>query len=83
MNDNDDESDIPHRHNFSALDRIRFIEPTPEEIQAKLKKEEALKKIAKYEIHNQGIHEIMLKAALNDEDLDQVYEKLKYWLDFL
>jgi hypothetical protein len=46
-------------------------------------KEEALKKIAKYEIHNQGIHEIMLKAALNDENLDQVYEKLKYWLNFL
>ena len=83
MNDNDDESDIPHRHNFNALDRIRFIEPTPEEIQAKLIKEEALKKIAKYEIHNQGIHEIMLKAALNDENLDQVYEKLKYWLNFL
>lgn len=80
-NIDNDESDFPHMHNFSALDRIRFKEPTPEEIQAKLKKDEALKKIAKYEIHNQSFHRLMLEAALNDENLDQVYEKLEaiFW----
>ena len=77
INNDEDECDFPHMHNFSALDRIHFIEPTPEEIQAKLKKEEALKKITKYVIHNKNFHDLMLDAALNDKDLDQVYEKLE------
>ena len=83
MNNNDDESDIPHRHNFSALDRIRFIEPTPEEIQAKQKKDEALIKVAQYEMLYHGMHELMLKAALDGEDLDRTYETLKHWLAFM
>jgi len=44
MNNNDDESDFPHRHNFSALDRIPFRKPTEVEIQVKKKEDEALEK---------------------------------------
>jgi hypothetical protein len=30
-----------------------------------------------------GMNELMLKAALDDEDLDKEYDTLKHWLAFM
>jgi hypothetical protein len=80
----DEEEDFyPHRHNFSALNYIKIEEPTPEEIEAEKKKQEILESLSKYEMLFPAMHDLMFKAALNGEDLDQEYETLKDWLAFM
>lgn len=80
----DEEEDYyPHRHNFSALNYIKIEEPTPEEVEAEKKKQEILESLSKYEMLFPAMHDLMFKAALNGEDLDQEYETLKDWLAFM
>lgn len=81
--DNEEEYDIPHRHNFRALDQIKIKEPTAKEIRANQKLEEAKKKVAKYDMLFDGMYELMLKSALKNENLDVEYENLKGWLAFM
>jgi hypothetical protein len=90
MNNNPDESldfeeedYFPHRHNFSALNSIKFKEPTEAEIEARKKDQEILNAIKEYEMLYTGMHELMYKAALNGENLDEEYENLKGWLVFM
>ncbi len=76
----DNEEDYyPHRHNFSALNYIKFKELSPEEIEVEKKKKEILISIRKYEMLFSDMERLMYEAALNGEDLDKEYEKLKGW----
>lgn len=90
MNDNsdeflqfEDEDYFPHSHNFSALNSIKFEEPTVAEIEAKKKNQEIFNAIKEYEMLYTGMYELMYKAALDGEDLDETYKELKAWTAFM
>ena len=68
----EDEDDIPHRHNFSALDRISVPVPT----EADLQKKEVMKKILQYPFLFDRMHELLYEAHLGGEDLGEAYEDL-------
>lgn len=74
-----DEDDMPHQHNFSALNRIRISEPTENEI----KKKEIMKQIHEYPHLFTGMEELMYKAYINGQTLEQAYEDQKHWLAFI
>ncbi len=85
MNNNYDESEedyMPHFHNFSALNQIKvkISEPTPEEMEVKKKNEEISKLLSKYEMLYPEMYNLMFQAAINGEDLDEAYNKLKGWM---
>lgn len=69
----EDEDDIPHRHNFSALDRVSV----PVSTEADLHKKEVMKKILQYPFLFDRTYKLLYEAHLRDEDLDETYEDLK------
>jgi hypothetical protein len=79
----EEEDFFPHSHDFSALNQIKPQEPTADEIEAKKKEQELLKGISKYEMLFSGMERLMYQAALDGEDLDEAYEKLKNWTAFM
>ncbi len=81
--DFEEEDDFPHTHNFSALNQIKVQEPTADEIEAKKKMQELLSVINKYEMLFPDMRQLMYQAALNGEDLDEAYNRLKDWMAFM
>ena len=81
--ESEEEDFFPHKHNFSALDQIKTQEPTADEIEAKKKEQEILKAISKYEMLFPDMKRLMYQAALDGEDLDEAYIKLKHWTSFM
>lgn len=75
----DEDEYISHRHNFSALDYITRREKTEQD----LKNDELRKIVREYPFLFDGMYELLLKAAIKGDDLDQEYEKLKGLLAFL
>ena len=75
----DEDEYINHRHNFSALDYITRRPKTEQD----LKNDELRKIVREYPFLFDGMYELLLKAAIRGDDLDQEYEKLKDWLAFL
>lgn len=74
---------FPHKHDFSALNEIKIQEPTIDEFEAKKKAQEILKVISKYEMLFPDMQRLMYQAALNGENLDEAYKKLKAWMAFM
>ena len=81
--DFEEENYFPHSHNFSALNSIKFEEPTDAKIEAKKKDQEIFNAIKDYEMLYTGMYELMYKAALDGEDLDETYKLLKNWTAFM
>lgn len=75
----DEDEYISHRHNFSALDYFTRRPKTEQD----LKNEELRKIVREYPFLFDGMYELLFKAAIRGDDLDQEYEKLKDWLAFL
>lgn len=75
----DEDEYISHRHNFSALDYITRRPKTKQD----LKNDELRKIVREYPFLFDGMYELLLKAAIKGDDLDQEYEKLKGLLAFL
>jgi hypothetical protein len=75
----EEEDHFPHTHNFTALNKIIIKEPNTDEIESKKKEQEILKAIGKYDILFEGMTKLMYAAALNGENLDEVYKELKNW----
>lgn len=75
----DEDEYISHRHNFSALDYIARRPKTEQD----LKNDELRKIVREYPFLFDGMYELLFKAAIRGDDLDQEYEKLKDLLAFL
>jgi hypothetical protein len=75
----DEDAYISHRHNFSALDYITRRPKTEQD----LKNDELRKIVREYPFLFDGMYELLFKAAVRGDDLDQEYEKLKDLSAFL
>lgn len=77
--EDDDFSDIPHRHNFSALNSFKV----PAETEDDRKKKEIMSKIHKYPYLFDGMYDLLYQSTIQGDDLDEEYETLKQWQSFM
>ena len=80
--DTDDEEFFPHMHNFSALNSILSF-TTPEELKARDEKKKIMEKIHKYDILFHGMAKLMYESYLKGKTLDEAYDDLKDWANFM